>query len=127
MDNAVHTNDTVEPSLAGFFNKGVLFGALVGFGTMMLFAPKSGKKTRTQIGLKSIELHNRATDTYDDLVTLSHFDNRKILTGTQILTETENKHAGKAIENLSNQVSPEPKTEMQNMIEEMLYNDSLGG
>jgi gas vesicle protein len=83
MDNAVHTNDTDEPSLAGFFIKGVLYGALVGFGTMMLFAPKSGKKTRTQIGLKSIELHDRATDTYDDLVTLSHFDNRKILTETQ--------------------------------------------
>jgi len=125
MDNAVHTNDTDEPSLAGFFIKGVLFGALVGFGTMMLFAPKSGKKTRTQIGLKSIELHDRATDTYDDLVTLSHFDNRKILTGTQELTEK--KHTGKLLENLPTQAPSTPKTEMQNMSEELLYNDSLGG
>jgi gas vesicle protein len=125
MDNAVHTNDTVEPSLAGFFNKGVLFGALIGFGTMMLLAPKSGKKTRAQIGLKSIELHDRATDTYDDLVTLSHFDNRKILTGTQELSE--NKHTGKALENLPNQASATHKKEMQIMSEELLYNDSLGG
>jgi gas vesicle protein len=82
MNNAVRTNDTDEPSSAGFLT-GLLFGALAGFGTMMLFAPKSGKKTRAQIGLKSIELQGRATDTYDNLVTLSHFDNRKILTGTQ--------------------------------------------
>jgi gas vesicle protein len=82
MDNAVHTNDKDEPVL-GVFLTGLLFGVLAGFGTMMLLVPNSGKKTRAQIGLKSIELHDRATDTYDDLVTLSHFDNRKILTGTQ--------------------------------------------
>jgi osmotically-inducible protein OsmY len=33
----------------------------------------------------------------------------------------------KKIENVSNQVSPRPKTEMQKMSEELLYNDSLGG
>ena len=82
MDNVVHTNDIDKPSSASFFT-GLLFGTLAGFGTMMLLAPKSGKKTRTQIGLKSIELQGWATDTYDDLVTLSHFDNRKILTETQ--------------------------------------------
>ena len=124
MDNAVHTNDTDKPSSAGFLT-GLLFGALAGFGTMMLLAPKSGKKTRIQIGLKSIELQDRATDTYDDLVMLSHFDNRKILTGTRELTE--NKRTVNAIENLSNQTSSAPKTEMQKMSEELLYNDSLGG
>lgn len=86
MDNAVHTNDTDKPSSAGFLT-GLLFGVLVGFGTMMLLAPKSGKKTRAQIGLKSIELRDWATDTYDDLIVLSHFDNRKILTGTRRQSE----------------------------------------
>jgi gas vesicle protein len=124
MDSTVHTNDTDKPSSAGFLT-GLLVGALAGFGTMMLLAPKSGKKTRTQIGLKSIELKGRATDTYNDLVTLSHFDNRKILTETQELTE--NKCTANAIENLSNQTSSTPKTEMQKMSEELLYNDSLGG
>jgi len=33
----------------------------------------------------------------------------------------------KKIENVSNQVSPKPKTEMQKMSEELLYNDSIGG
>jgi osmotically-inducible protein OsmY len=33
----------------------------------------------------------------------------------------------KKIENVSNRVSPKPKTEMQKMSEELLYNDSIGG
>ena len=124
MNNAVRTNDTGKRNSVSLLT-GLLFGALAGFGAMILLAPQSGKKTRIQIGEKNMELQNRATDTYDDLVTLSHFDNRKILTGTQGLTE--NKHAGKAIENLSNQVSSTIKTEMQIMTEDLLYNDSLGG
>ena len=82
MNNAVHTNDTDKRSSVNLLT-GLLFGALAGFGAMMLLTPQSGKKTRIQIGEKSIELQDRATDTYDDLVVLSRFDNRKILTGTQ--------------------------------------------
>ena len=82
MDKAIQTKDSDKSSPAGFLT-GLLFGALAGFGAVILLTPKSGKKTRAQIRLKSIELHDRATDTYDDLVTLSHFDNRKILTGIQ--------------------------------------------
>lgn len=124
MNNAVRINNTDKRYSVSLLT-GLLFGALAGFGTMLLFAPKSGKKTRAQIGLKSIELHDRANDTYDDLVTLSHFDNRKILTRTQKLTE--NKHTGKALDNLPDQALSTPKTEMQKMSEELLYNDSLGG
>ena len=69
-------------ALAGF-SVGLLTGSLVGFGVMMLFAPRSGKMTRDQIGQKSMELQGRASGTYDGLVTLSHFDNRKILSGTR--------------------------------------------
>ena len=82
MDRAIHTTDVDKPGSAGFLT-GLLFGALAGLGAMMLFAPQSGKRTRIQIEGKSIELKNRATDTYDELVTLSHFDHRKILIGTQ--------------------------------------------
>jgi len=124
MDNAVQTNDSDKLRSAGFLT-GLLFGALAGFGAVILLAPQSGKKTRAQIGLKSIELQDRATDTYDDVVMLSHFDNRKILTGIQEFTET--KQADKVIENLSNQASSGLKTEMQRMSEELLYNDSIGG
>ena len=122
MDKIIRKNDTNKRSSVDFLT-GLLFGTLAGFGAMMLFAPQSGKKTRTQIEEKSIELQDRATDTYDALITISHFDYRKILTGTQEITE--NKHA--VIENLSNQASSIIKTEMQIMTEELLYNDSLGG
>lgn len=105
MNNAVRTHDTDKRNSVGLLT-GLLFGTLTGFGAMMLFAPQSGRKTRAQIGLKNIELHDRATDTYDDLVTLSRFDNRKFLTGTLGLTVTKNKHAaGKAIENLSSRLT----------------------
>jgi gas vesicle protein len=62
---------------------GLLIGGLAGFGALMLLAPQSGKKTRTQIRQKSTELQDRATVTFDDLVALSHYDNRKILAGTR--------------------------------------------
>lgn len=83
MDNAVCTDDTELRASKGLLS-GLLFGGLAGFGIMMLLAPQSGKKTRIQIGQKSMELQGRATDTYDDLVTLSRFDNRKILTGNHM-------------------------------------------
>ncbi len=82
MDKAVHSNDTDKRSLLGLLT-GLLFGTLAGFGAMLLLAPQSGEKTRAQIGQESTKLQDRAADTYDDLVILSRFDNRKILTGTQ--------------------------------------------
>jgi gas vesicle protein len=41
---------------------GVLIGGLAGAAAMLLFAPQSGKQTRAQIQLKSIELRDRTTD-----------------------------------------------------------------
>ncbi|PKN93063.1 MAG: hypothetical protein CVU44_11565 [Chloroflexi bacterium HGW-Chloroflexi-6] len=78
-----------EPSNLVSLASGLLIGGLVGFGMMMLLTPQSGKRTRDQIGQKSIELQDRATDTYDDFVVLSRFDNRKILSGTR--REIENR------------------------------------
>ena len=80
MNNAVHTNNTDKPGSAGFLT-GLLLGTLAGFGTMLLLAPQSGRKTRAQIGQESVKMQGRATDTYTDLVTLSRFDDRKILAG----------------------------------------------
>jgi gas vesicle protein len=81
MDNAIRTNGTELQDSVGLIT-GLIIGGLAGFGAMLLLAPQSGKMTRAQIGQKGIELQDRATDTYDDLVTLSRFDNRKILAGT---------------------------------------------
>jgi gas vesicle protein len=87
MDNSIRTNGTDVRDSAGLLT-GLLIGGLAGFGAMMLLAPQSGKMTRAQIKQKSAELQDRATDTYDDLVTLSHFDQRQILVGTR--EETKN-------------------------------------
>ncbi len=63
---------------AGFLS-GVVFGGLAGVAAALLLAPRSGEKTRVQISEQSILLQERAADTYNELVTLSHFDNRKVL------------------------------------------------
>ena len=79
MNNVVRTHDTDKRNSVGLLT-GLLFGALAGFGAMLLLVPQSGKRTRPQIEEKSNELQNQSTETYDDLVALSRFDNRKILT-----------------------------------------------
>jgi gas vesicle protein len=40
---------------------GLLIGSFAGAVAMLLFAPQSGKRTRAQIELKSIQLRNRTT------------------------------------------------------------------
>ena len=82
MRNTVRTNETERHDSAGLLT-GLLIGGLAGFGAMLLLAPQSGKKTRAQIKQKRTELQVRATDTFDDLVTLSRYDNRKIVVGTR--------------------------------------------
>jgi gas vesicle protein len=44
---------------------GLLIGGLAGAGTMLLLAPQSGEKTRTQIQEKSIELRDQTTGMVD--------------------------------------------------------------
>ena len=82
MENAVRANGTELHNSVGLLT-GLLIGGLAGFGAMLLLAPQSGKKTRAQIKQKRTELQVRATDTFDDLLALSHYDNRKILAGTR--------------------------------------------
>lgn len=82
MDNAIRTQDLASYD-SGSLLTGLLIGGLVGFGAMLLIAPRSGSKTRDQIRQKSTELRNRTVDTFDDLAALSHFDRRKILVGTR--------------------------------------------
>jgi gas vesicle protein len=40
---------------------GLLIGGLAGAATMLLFAPQSGKKTRAEIQMKSIQWRDRTT------------------------------------------------------------------
>jgi gas vesicle protein len=82
MENTIRANGMELRNLVGLLT-GLIIGGLAGFGAMLILAPQSGKRTRFQIKQKSIELQGRATDTFDDLVTLSHFDNREILAGAR--------------------------------------------
>ena len=53
--------------LAGFvFLGGLLLGGLAGAGAMLLLAPQSGKKTRTQIRRKGRDLRVQTTDAIED-------------------------------------------------------------
>jgi gas vesicle protein len=61
--SALQTNDTNK--VWGFFG-GMLVGGLAGAGAMLLLAPQSGKKTRTQIQEKSIELRDQTVKTVED-------------------------------------------------------------
>jgi gas vesicle protein len=67
---------------------GLFIGALAGLGMMMLLAPQSGKKTRAQLRQKSTELQDRAVCTFDGLVALSRFDNRKFLARVRGMPES---------------------------------------
>lgn len=50
------------------FLKGLIIGGLIGAAAGILFAPKSGKETREDIGRKTQELITRAKDEYEAAV-----------------------------------------------------------
>lgn len=81
-------NNSSHPNGANWLNsawviRGLLVGGLVGFCTAILLAPRPGKITRSQIEQKSIQARKQAVDIYGELLLLSQFDERKILSGTR--------------------------------------------
>lgn len=58
---------------------GLFIGALAGLGTMLLFAPQSGKKTRALLRVKSDELQDQASDSYTTLVKRFQINRHEIL------------------------------------------------
>lgn len=63
MNAHAHEN-TVNPF--GSFMAGLLVGGLSGAGAMLLLAPQSGEKTRSQIQKKSVELRKQTTKAVED-------------------------------------------------------------
>ena len=70
-----HTNDVNQP---GGFIAGLLMGGLAGAVTMLLLAPQSGKRTRTQIQLKSMELRDQTTEAVEDALKQARSKGRQI-------------------------------------------------
>jgi gas vesicle protein len=48
---------------------GLVIGGLVGAGTMLLFAPQPGNKTRAELQEGALELRNRTAETVKDTIT----------------------------------------------------------
>ncbi|MBU0705162.1 MAG: YtxH domain-containing protein [Chloroflexi bacterium] len=67
MDNRSQENGNNAKNVWGFL-AGLLVGGLAGAGAMLLLAPQSGEKTRTQIQQKSIELRDQTVKTVEGAV-----------------------------------------------------------
>lgn len=57
---------------------GMLMGGLVGAGVMLLFAPRSGEKTRALIQLKGVELRDRTTEMVDHALAQARSESQEI-------------------------------------------------
>jgi len=73
--NCEHENDANQ--LGGFL-AGLLIGGLAGAVAMLLLAPQAGKKTRTQIQQKSIELRDQTTEAVEDALAQTRGKARQI-------------------------------------------------
>ena len=82
LDHQAHEHKNNGSQLGGFI-AGVLAGGLAGAGAMLLLAPQSGKRTRTQIQRRSLELKDQATDAVDDAVAQTRDTSRRIRAGTR--------------------------------------------
>ena len=57
---------------------GLFIGSTLGAVTMLLLAPQSGKRTRTQIQQKGIELRDQAAEKVKDTVALVRMESKKL-------------------------------------------------
>jgi len=58
---------------------GLFIGSLIGAGTMLFLAPQSGKRTRAQVQLKSIELRDRTTQMVEDAMLQVQMESKKLV------------------------------------------------
>jgi gas vesicle protein len=86
MDNHDHEHKNDVNQLGGFL-AGLLIGGLAGAVAMLLLAPQSGKKTRTQIQEKSIELRDQTTDAVEAAVAQAGVKARQIRDSVRSQTE----------------------------------------
>ena len=63
---------------------GLIIGGLVGAGTVLLFAPQPGEKTRAELKEGVLELRDRTTETVKDKITLVKSKANQIKADVQI-------------------------------------------
>ena len=63
FENFEHTAQTAKPVLTG-----LLVGGIIGAAAALLFAPRSGEETRSEIRNKAIDLRDRTTETVNERV-----------------------------------------------------------
>jgi gas vesicle protein len=62
---------------------GLLIGSLAGAAAMLLFAPHSGKKTRSQIRLKSSQLRDQTSERVDNALAQLRSETHEITAGVR--------------------------------------------
>ena len=67
-----------EIGSAGGFMAGMVLGGLAGAGTMLLLAPQSGKKTRSEIQQRGMELRDQTVETVENTVAEARVKARQI-------------------------------------------------
>jgi len=80
MDNQNYEHENDANQLGGFA-AGLLMGGLAGAGAMLLLAPQSGKKTRTEIQHRGIELRKQTTEVVEDALKQAGVTARHISVG----------------------------------------------
>lgn len=68
MERKYSQAQAVDANNAWSFISGLFVGGLIGAGTMLMLAPQSGKKTRTQIHRKGLDIRDTATEGIEDVV-----------------------------------------------------------
>ena len=77
LDKHDHEHENDVNQVGGFF-AGLLMGGLAGAVAMLLLAPQSGKRTRAQIQLKSMELREQTTEAVEDTLKQARSKGRQI-------------------------------------------------
>ena len=75
-DEHEHGNNNLRTALG--FMAGILIGSLAGAGTMLLLAPQSGQRTRTQLRRKGEDLRDQAVDGMEDAMVQARATSRHI-------------------------------------------------
>jgi gas vesicle protein len=80
----LEVGNTEKPARVKSVLAGLLVGGLVGAGTMLLFAPQAGAKTRTELQQGALRLRDRTTETVKGTVTQAKSKANQIKADVQI-------------------------------------------